>query len=114
MPIVFYQCPFKLFFGASCPGCGMTRALFATLRLDFEQALYYHPLIFLVEILVAGWVLVRFKVITVSEKQKKVVAAVVVVLFFVTYAVRLFTTPEIVAIDVREGLIYKLISQIFI
>ena len=43
----FTDCPFRFFFGISCPGCGMTRALLAALRLDFAAAFSYHPLFFL-------------------------------------------------------------------
>ena len=37
----FTGCPFRFFFGISCPGCGMTRALLAALRLDFAAAFSY-------------------------------------------------------------------------
>lgn len=43
--VFFYHCPFRFFFGVSCPGCGMTRALFAAIFKDFETAFYYHPLV---------------------------------------------------------------------
>ena len=39
-------CVFLYFLGIPCPGCGMTRALRALLRLDFAAAFGYHPLIF--------------------------------------------------------------------
>ena len=39
-------CVFLHFLGIPCPGCGMTRALLALLRLDFAAAFAYHPLIF--------------------------------------------------------------------
>lgn len=39
-------CPFYRIFGIICPGCGMTRALFACLRLDFAAAWHYHPMVF--------------------------------------------------------------------
>lgn len=42
-----YRCPFKLVFGINCPGCGMTRAFFAALQLDFKTAFQYHPLFWL-------------------------------------------------------------------
>lgn len=39
-------CVFLYFLGIPCPGCGMTRALRALLRMDFAAAFAFHPLIF--------------------------------------------------------------------
>lgn len=39
-------CPIKYITGVSCPGCGMSRAMWALIRLDFSTAVYYHPLCF--------------------------------------------------------------------
>lgn len=39
-----YRCPMQLFFHTDCPGCGMTRAIIAFLKLDFSAAFAYHPL----------------------------------------------------------------------
>ncbi len=39
-------CPIKYVTGISCPGCGMSRATWAMLRLDLAAAVYYHPLCF--------------------------------------------------------------------
>ena len=41
---LFWKCPAKLFLGIPCPGCGLTRAYFSALRLDFAAAFRYHPL----------------------------------------------------------------------
>ena len=38
-------CPFHLVTGYLCPGCGITRAFFALLELDFHKALTYNLLI---------------------------------------------------------------------
>ena len=38
--------------GVSCPGCGMSRAALAVLRVDLLAALAYHPLIFIMAPLV--------------------------------------------------------------
>lgn len=43
---VFYQCPFYTLSGIPCAGCGMTRAFFALIRLDFASAFYWHPGVF--------------------------------------------------------------------
>lgn len=40
-------CVFKVLFGIPCPGCGMTRALFALLRGDLAAAFKYNAVIFL-------------------------------------------------------------------
>jgi len=44
-------CPFKSVLGVPCLACGMTRAFFSLLRLDFRQAFRYHPLFFTVPFL---------------------------------------------------------------
>ncbi len=50
-------CPFALFTGIACPGCGMTRAAATLMRGDVGAALTYHPLVPLVVAqLLAGWV----------------------------------------------------------
>ena len=43
-------CIFRLMTGIPCPGCGMTRAWLAALRLDFAAAFAYHPLFWVVPI----------------------------------------------------------------
>lgn len=43
-------CVFRLMTGIPCPGCGMTRAWLAALRLDFAAAFAYHPLFWAVPI----------------------------------------------------------------
>ena len=42
----FYSCPFKLLLGIDCPGCGLTRAALALLRLDFAAAFRFNPCIY--------------------------------------------------------------------
>lgn len=45
-PLLGWDCVFLTFFGVPCPGCGMTRAAKALLRLDLAAAWHYHPLVF--------------------------------------------------------------------
>lgn len=40
-------CPFRHFTGIPCPGCGLTRAWWSALHLDFSTAFAYHPLFLL-------------------------------------------------------------------
>lgn len=46
-----YQCPLLKLTGFICPGCGMSRAWLAALRLDFSQALYYNPMFWCIPVL---------------------------------------------------------------
>lgn len=45
-----YQCPIRRLTGLICPGCGMCRAWLAALRLDFFQAMYYHPMFWVIPV----------------------------------------------------------------
>ncbi len=47
-----WPCVFRSVTGLPCPGCGMGRAWLAALRLDFFQALHWHPMFWSVPVLV--------------------------------------------------------------
>lgn len=44
-------CVFLRLFGIACPGCGMTRAIFSALNLDFPSAFSHHFMFWSVPIL---------------------------------------------------------------
>ncbi len=44
-------CVYRYFLGIPCPGCGMSRAYFSLLRLDFAAAFSFHPMFWSVPIL---------------------------------------------------------------
>lgn len=48
---VGYVCIFRRITGYPCPGCGMSRACLAALQFKFDEAFEYHPLFFLVPIM---------------------------------------------------------------
>ena len=52
----YYVCPFKYFLNIPCPGCGMTRAFFCILHLNFIGALKYNIL----SIIVFIWFILYF------------------------------------------------------
>lgn len=47
------SCPIRSLTGIPCPGCGMTRAWKAALRLDIITAFRYHPMFWSVPVLMA-------------------------------------------------------------
>lgn len=77
-------CVFRLMTGIPCPGCGMTRAWLAALRLDFAAAFAYHPLFWVVPI---AFVLAFVREETTSGKVKRDIDIVIVVLCVLVIAV---------------------------
>lgn len=110
--ILFYKsvgCPFRVFLGISCPGCGMSRALEAVLKLDFSLAFQMHPLIFFMPAALAVFLL-RKKIPPKVYEGLLIAAAVVM---FTVYFIRLFSDSEIVYIDFKKGLIYDFLKNLF-
>ena len=83
-----YACPFLLIFKIPCPGCGMTRACKALLRLDLRAALSYNFL-FPIPILWAAYQILprrlRFK-----RKTEAFLVAISMLLFFIRWFSILF------------------------
>ena len=51
MRLLGITCIYKFLFDVPCPGCGMTRACIAAMRLDFCEAFAYNPMFWSVPIL---------------------------------------------------------------
>lgn len=105
----FVGCPFRVFLGAACPGCGMSRAAEALLNLDFSLAFQMHPLVFFVPIALV--IFLMRKKIPPKISEGLLIAALAVM--FIVYFIRLFSGSETVYIDFKEGLIYKLFQYLF-
>ena len=87
-------CVFRLMTGIPCPGCGMTRAWLAALRLDFAAAIAYHPLFWAVPI---AFVLAFVREETTTGKVKRgidIAIAVLCVLVISVWIVRLVNPAD--------------------
>lgn len=79
------SCVFLHFLGIPCPGCGMTRALCALLRLDFVGALKYNPLIFCMPYVFA-YIFLDFK----NRKVHNIIIKVIGILALVNWICNIF------------------------
>ncbi|MBE6913072.1 MAG: DUF2752 domain-containing protein [Ruminococcaceae bacterium] len=106
-----WSCPVYYVTGISCPGCGMTRALFALLRLDLSTALYYHPLIFFCIVVLPVLLVVHIKR---KRFVKKIITVVFVVVFFATYLYRFLVLKSPVLLFTPEnGIFVRLFTSCF-
>lgn len=101
-------CPFRWLTGICCPGCGMTRAVISLLRLDFRQAFYYYPLVFLVPLVFVLYLLRKHF----SKKFKTVLCAALLAAMLLLYLYRMINGSEVVYFKPSSGAVYKLIKKI--
>ena len=101
-------CPFRYFMGVCCPGCGMTRALLACLRLDFKAAVHMHPLIVIMPI-VAVIYLFKNKI---PKWLLNTLAVVFIALMVAVYLYRLLNGSDVVYINPERGLFSKIFNYI--
>ena len=106
------NCITKVIFGLPCPACGMTRAGFSVLRLDFKSAIFFNPCIFLFPIVC--WVIV-FKEKKLEGKlyKSKIFWSIILTLLLGTYLIRMFTVYPNYPLDYyQDNIISKIIEQI--
>lgn len=106
--LLFWRCPIRLLTGFACPGCGVTRAFFAALRLDFSGAFALHPLFWLAPFLVLIPVHIRPLSRRIPSRVLWAVTAGIAVLFTAVYIVRLIQGDPVVAPNPQETIWYKL------
>lgn len=103
------NCLTKATFGLPCPACGLTRAGFSVLRLDFRSAIFYNPCIFLLPFVM--WVIV-FKEKKIEGKlyKSRIFWTIILTIFIGVYLYRMFTVYPNYPLDYLEN---NLISRIF-
>ncbi len=111
LSILHIGCPIKFITGISCPGCGMTRAIFSLLRFNIRDAFHYHPLFFLTPILLYLFLFEAY----IKSKYIKIAWAGIIIVFLGVYLFRLFILPnDIVFIDINGSIVIKLIYNFIV
>ena len=104
------QCPIRWFFGVPCPGCGLTRAHLAALRLDFAAAFAYHPLFFTVIPAALYGFHKDVWHISLGKRVNRCLLIVFIAAFGLVYIVRLAATPsEVIRAGFEDAVLYKIL-----
>lgn len=110
-------CPIRFIFGITCPGCGLTRAMLSVLHLDFEKALYYHPLWSLFIVLILLNVLKEFGVhryrasFSYSVIFVNIINVLIGIIFILVYIYRIAHNNPVVLFDIKDGFLYQYLSN---
>ena len=103
-------CPIHFVTGVSCPGCGMTRAAFALLRLHFADAWHYHPLIYTLPFALLLYLFRK----RIPKRIYQICVFTFIALFVSIYLVRICDpTNDIVEFHPEQGFIFRTIKYFF-
>ena len=109
LSVTHIGCPIKWVTGISCPGCGMTRALWSAVRFRFGEAFRFHPLFWMVPLLFPLY-LFRERI---PGKVRSGVLWVIILAFLLTYLIRLCSGGDpVVGIRPYEGVIGRIVQKI--
>ena len=82
------ECPIRRMIRRPCPACGITRAWANVLRLDFKEAMYFHPLFWFVPFYV--WVIINREVWPIEKIPAKLYNAFAVIGAVIIFGVYIF------------------------
>lgn len=101
-------CPIKFFTGISCPGCGITRAWVSFFKLHITEAFYYHPLFWLVPVILVMYIYEK----KLPKKLLNIVSVVSILAFTIVYILRMFVFQnDIVVCEPKLGLLKKFVDH---
>lgn len=105
-----WKCLIKKFIGIPCPSCGLTRALRAAFKLDFHKSFSYHPLFWLIPIVIIIFIYGK-KPLFGSKKYEIAFYISVVVIMIIIYIVRMIMFfPDTVPMDYdKSSYLWKII-----
>lgn len=107
--LVGIGCPIRFLTGISCMGCGMTRAVFSLICLRFSDALYYHPLVFLLPAITAALLLKR----RIPPKCYMIMVFTTIFMFVIIYVIRMLDpSNEVVTFHTDQGFLYRIINNL--
>lgn len=108
----FKNCPFALITGLPCPGCGITRAIYCVIKLDFLSAFNYHPLVFILPFIVIICIFKDAKYIK-NIYQNKIFWIFLLGLVCITYILRLIFVFPNEPLKYYENNLFNLIYKFF-
>ena len=111
-------CFFKLTTGIPCPACGMSRAVFALSKGDFQLGWHWHPLVYLLPLILVLLIVKAVSNSTLAATLWRKIWLALAVIFIGTWILRmLFYFPDTAPLDYywssMWGKILKWISRIF-
>ncbi|MCI5587170.1 MAG: DUF2752 domain-containing protein [Lachnospiraceae bacterium] len=105
-------CPIRFLTGISCMGCGMSRAVISLMRFQFKEAFNYHPLVYILPLLIV-LIVCEDKIFMVDKNLTKKIWRIIIISFFAVYLIRLVIIDNsVVQINIKDGFIYKIIKLI--
>lgn len=97
-------CPIRYLTGIPCAGCGMTRAWWELIHLNFREAYMYHPLFWMPPI-VCLIILMKRKIPT---NIYTIIVGICICAFIVVYGIRLIHPDDIIVIELKSGELSKI------
>lgn len=97
-------CPVHRLTGLPCPGCGMSRALFCLVKLDFAGAWYYHPLVYFLPLPLLYLIHRRAWKLPGGRRAAIAVAVALGAALLIVYAVRAFVPGSFVYTEMRSSI----------